>query len=129
MPYGSTVPGDEESLLAAEAPVTPTVAPKNKQQRAMALTVLCVSAGVLGTLAYQASIDERSAPAAAQMDAELGVGAMGSVKKHGETTQSSRYTVSGKSTLSSSDETTLTPVDSKATDETVALMSALSSLR
>lgn len=129
MPYGSTVPGDEESLLAAEAPVTPTVAPKNKQQRAMALTVLCVSAGVLGTLAYQASIDERSSPAAAQMDAELGVGAMGSVKKHGETTQSSRYTVSGKSTLSSSDETTLTPVDSKATDETVALMSALSSLR
>ena len=101
----------------------------SKQQRAVALTVLCVSAGVLGTLAYQASKDERSAPAAAQMDAELGVGAMGSVKKHGETTQSDRYTVSGKSQLDTSDQTTLTPVDSKATDETVALMTALSALR
>ena len=122
--------GDEEALLSAEAPAaTPAVEPRSKQQRAVALTVLCVSAGVLGTLAYQASIDERAAPAAVSFEEEMGVGAMGSVKKHGETTQSDRYTVSGKSSLDSSDQTTLTPVDSKATDETVALMTALSALR
>jgi len=129
MPYGATSRGaDEEALLVAEAPVeatTPVVAqnPRNKQQRALAMTVVAVSAGFLGTLAYNASIDERAAAAAAaEMDATP-------LKTHAMTTQDSRYRVSGRSKLDSSDKTTLSPVDPDATDETVALMTALSELR
>jgi len=99
------------------------VAPQSKQQRKLALVVLCMSSAVVGTLAYSAMKDD--APAASTPVSELTSG--NNKKKHAEVTQSVPYKVTEPMGELTSYE--VTPVDADATDETKALFTSLGKLR